>query len=158
MAAGDPPHASASDPGAHSSLQHQVPRTFVLGETVEVAQESPGATRTEHLPDRCRRFRRGPPLDAAKFGHYVRSTRNRGGLAPSVSFHDLQLFYASALIKRGCSVKQVQLALGHKTARVTLDVYGYLWPGEDERVRGAIGRVFRATADSSPPAVDRRPA
>jgi hypothetical protein len=46
----------------------------------------------------------------------------------------------------GCSVKQVQAALGHKSAKVTLDVYGDLWPREEDRVRDAIGRVFRPDA------------
>ena len=87
------------------------------------------------------------PMDAAKFGHYVRMARKRAGLPRTVSFHDLRHFFASALIHAGCSVKQVQLALGHKSARVTLDVYGHLWPGEEDRVRDAIGRVFRPTAD-----------
>ena len=32
----------------------------------------------------------------------------------------------------GCSVKKVQAALGHKSAKVTLDVYGRLWPGEED--------------------------
>lgn len=91
----------------------------------------------------------GLPMDAAKFGHYVRMARKRAGLPRTVSFHDLRHFYASALINAGCSVKQVQLAVGHKSARVTLDVYGHLWPGEEERVREAIGRVFRPTADFS---------
>ena len=87
------------------------------------------------------------PMDAAKFGHYVRMARKRAGLPRTVSFHDLRHFFASALIHAGCSVKQVQLALGHKSARMTLDVYGHLWPGEEDRVRDAIGRVFRPTAD-----------
>jgi len=67
----------------------------------------------------------GLPVDAAKFGHYVRMARKRAGLPRTVSFHDLRHFYASALINAGCSVKQVQLAVGHKSARVTLDVYGH---------------------------------
>jgi hypothetical protein len=40
-------------------------------------------------------------------------------------------------------VKQVQAALGHKSAKVTPDVYGHLWPGEEDRVRDGIGRLFR---------------
>jgi hypothetical protein len=40
-------------------------------------------------------------------------------------------------------VKQVQAALGHKSAKVTLDVYGHLWPGEEDRVRDAIGHLLR---------------
>jgi integrase len=91
----------------------------------------------------------GKSLDAAKFGHYVRMARNRAGLRPNVSFHGLRHFFASALINARCSVKQVQLALGHKSAKVTLDVYGHLWPGEEDRVRDAIGRVFRPSAEFS---------
>ena len=88
----------------------------------------------------------GVPLDAARFGHYVRAARRRAGLPPTVSFHDLRHFFASALINAGCSVKQVQAALGHKSAKMTYDVYGHLWPGEEDRVRDAIGRIFRTAA------------
>jgi integrase len=102
-----------------------------------------------HGPDDIVVHREGQPMDAARFGHYVRKARNRAGLRPAISFHDLRHFYASALINAGCSVKQVQLAVGHKSARVTLDVYGHLWPGEEARVRDAIGRLFRPAADFS---------
>lgn len=85
-------------------------------------------------------------MDAAESGQSVRAARKRAGLPTTASFHDLRHFFASALIYAGCSVKQVQLALGHTSAKVTLDVYGHLWPGEEDRVRDAIGRVFRATS------------
>ena len=32
------------------------------------------------------------------------------------------------------------------TYKVTLDIYGHLWPGEEDRVRDAIGRLFRPDA------------
>jgi integrase len=80
----------------------------------------------------------GRPLDAARFGYYVRAARGAAGLPDTVSFHSLRHFYASALIAAGCSVKQVQSVLGHESAKVTLDVYGHLWPGDDDRVRDAI--------------------
>ncbi|MFN8022237.1 MAG: site-specific integrase [Acidimicrobiales bacterium] len=87
--------------------------------------------------------RDGEPFDSAKFGYEVRAARRRAGLPESVTFHDLRHFFASALIHAGCSVKQVQASLGHKSAKVTLDVYGHLWPGEEDRVRDAIGQLFR---------------
>ncbi len=87
--------------------------------------------------------RDGVPFDSAKFGYELRAARRRAGLPESITFHDLRHFFASALIHAGCSVKQVQAALGHKSAKVTLDVYGHLWPGEEDRVRDAIGRPFR---------------
>ena len=82
-------------------------------------------------------------LKDGKFGYELRAARRRAGLPESITFHDLRHFFASALIHAGCSVKQVQAALGHKSAKVTLDVYGHLWPGEEDRVRNAIGRLFR---------------
>ena len=38
----------------------------------------------------------------------------------------------------GCSVKAVQRYLGHKNASETLDTYGHLWPGDEDRIRDAI--------------------
>jgi integrase len=46
------------------------------------------------------------------------------------------------LISAGCSVKAVQSALGHRSANMTLDVYGHLWSGDEERIRGAMSSVF----------------
>jgi integrase len=66
----------------------------------------------------------------SKFGYELRAARRRAGLPESITFHDLRHFFASALIHAGCSVKQVQAALGHKSAKVTL-------------VRDAIGQLFR---------------
>ena len=87
--------------------------------------------------------RDGAPFDSAKFGCELRAAGRRAGLPESITFYDLRHFFASALFHAGCSVKQVQAALGHKSAKVTLDVYGHLWPGEEDRVRDAIGRLFR---------------
>jgi len=87
--------------------------------------------------------RNGVPFDSAKFGYELRAGRRRAGLPESITFHDLRHFFASALIHAGCNVKQVQAALGHKSAKVTLDIYGHLWPGEEDRVRDAIGPLFR---------------
>lgn len=49
--------------------------------------------------------------------------------------HDLRHVYASALIAGGASVKQVQTALGHSSAVITLRTYAHLWPGDDDRTR-----------------------
>jgi integrase len=87
--------------------------------------------------------RNSVPFDSAKFGYELRAARRRAGLPESITFHDLRHFFASALIHAGCNVKQVQAALGHKSAKVTLDIYGHLWPGEEDRVRDAIGRLCR---------------
>lgn len=51
---------------------------------------------------------------------------------------------ASLLIASGYSVKAVQSFLGHKDASETLDTYGHLWPGDEDRLRAAIDAGFRA--------------
>jgi integrase len=59
-------------------------------------------------------------------------------------YHDLRHYFASSLISAGCSVKAVQHALGHASASVTLDVYGHLWPGDEDRIRAAVDAAFGA--------------
>lgn len=62
-------------------------------------------------------------------------------------------------IASGCSIKHVQMALGHDSARITLDTYAHLIPGDEDRVRDAIDRLPLAlTADAvrSPKLTTRR--
>lgn len=61
--------------------------------------------------------------------------------------HDLRHFYASALIAGGASVKQVQERMGHASPVITLEVYGHLWPGDDDRTRDVMDRVLAPLAD-----------
>jgi integrase len=71
------------------------------------------------------------------------------GLTTGEGFHTLRHFYASALIASGASVKEVQERLGHTSATITLDTYGHLWPGDDERTRDAIDAALAALAARS---------
>jgi integrase len=64
------------------------------------------------------------------------------GLASGVGFHALRHFYASSLIRQGCSVKVVQAHLGHATAAETLDVYSHLWSDDEDRSRAAVDAVL----------------
>ena len=50
----------------------------------------------------------------------------------------LRHYFASALIRSGASVKVVQARLGHASAKTTLDVYGHLFPDEEDRTRTAM--------------------
>jgi integrase len=65
-----------------------------------------------------------------------------------VTAHDLRHFYASALIARGASVKQVQERLGHATAVITLQTHAHLWSGADDRTRDVIDAALSPLADS----------
>jgi len=70
------------------------------------------------------------------------------GIAPEwATFHDLRHFYASLLIRHGCSVKVVQSRLGHATAAETLDTYAHLWPDSDDETRQAVDSALGSIAD-----------
>jgi hypothetical protein len=60
------------------------------------------------------------------------------------STQDLRHHCASVLISSGVSIKSVQRFLGHKNASETLDTYGHLMPGDDDRLRAAIDVALRA--------------
>lgn len=130
---------SQSQPGAFAP-----PKTKASKRTIPVAQEVLDAL-AAHIkvhgtggPEGFIVHRDGRPVDMGAWGHGMRRVSASG-----VKFHDLRHFYASALIADGCSIKAVQSALGHASAAMTLDVYGHLFPGDEDRIRGAIGKVFR---------------
>jgi integrase len=89
----------------------------------------------------------GEPVEHLRFGAGWKATTTGAGLE-GMRFHDLRHHYASALISAGCSVKAVQRALGHSSATTTLDVYGHLFPGDEDRIRAAVQLVFGSTEDS----------
>ena len=68
--------------------------------------------------------------------------RHRASVRPNHAF-------ASALISAGCSVKAVQRALGHASASTTLDTYGHLWPGDEDRIRQAVDAAHAQRAEDS---------
>lgn len=78
----------------------------------------------------------GAPLARTTWQHaFARAARDT---QIDASSHDLRHYCASALISAGCSVKAVQSFLGHKNASETLDTYGHLFPGDEDRIRAAI--------------------
>lgn len=76
-----------------------------------------------------------------------------GGLG--ITPHKLRHTAASLAIAAGADVKVVQLMLGHKSAAMTLDVYGHLWPDRLDEVADALdaGRksaLAKLGAESNP--------
>jgi integrase len=47
-------------------------------------------------------------------------------------------------------VKVIQARLGHASAKTSLDIYGHLFPDEEDRTRHAIDAALRIPADSVP--------
>jgi integrase len=111
-----------------------------------------GRVVTEALAAHLARFDAGPegliftgeagrPVGRNRVADVVRAAATKAG-AGAVRFHDLRHFYASALIRKGLSVKVVQARLGHASAVETLDVYGHLWPDDEDRTRQAVDELL----------------
>jgi integrase len=65
-----------------------------------------------------------------------------------VRLHDLRHTCASLAISAGANVKVVQKLLGHKTAVLTLDRYGHLFPDDLDAVATAFDAAAESTADA----------
>lgn len=72
-----------------------------------------------------------------------------GAVPTGMHAHDLRHFFASALISGGASIKQVQHALGHSSATVTLRVYSHLWPGDEDRTRAIMDAALNCALRSA---------
>jgi integrase len=89
----------------------------------------------------------GGPLRERKFLHgQLKPAAVRAGLPGELRAHDLRHTAASLLIRQGASVKAVQKTLGHKSAVMTLDRYGHLWPDELEDLAERLDRARAAAA------------
>ncbi|MFE3447058.1 tyrosine-type recombinase/integrase [Nocardia sp. NPDC059180] len=102
---------------------------------------------------------KGRRLDALVFpsrkGGYLESTEFRwvfdqaveaAGLSP-VAPHGLRHTAASLAISAGANIKVVQRMLGHKTATLTLDLYGHLFPDDLDAVAVGMDVGARTAAD-----------
>jgi integrase len=85
---------------------------------------------------------RGGPIRRTTFSDSWVRVAGPLGIPLGDGFHQLRHFYASALIRAGESVKVVQKRLGHTSAQMTLDVYGHLWPEDDQATRTAMGTIL----------------
>jgi integrase len=100
----------------------------------------------------------GGPLRERKFFHsQLKRAARRAGLPESLRAHDFRHTAASLLIRQGASVKAVQRTLGHKSAVMTLDRYGHLWPDELEDLAERLDRA-RAAATATEVWPQRGPA
>jgi integrase len=88
-------------------------------------------------------YQDGGPIKRNRFGAMWRQSVARAGLERSFRYHDLRHHFASALIAGNCSIKAVQHALGHASAKETLDTYAHLWPDSDDLTREAINTAWQ---------------
>lgn len=65
------------------------------------------------------------------------------GLTP----HELRHTCASLAIRAGANIKVLQTLLAHKTATLTLDRYGHLFPDDLDRIADAFDLAAESAAD-----------
>jgi integrase len=98
---------------------------------------------------------RGGPVQQHPFAVVWETGRDRARLPSWATPHDLRHYYASLLIRSGASVKVVQRRLGHASAKTTLDIYGHLWPDDEDRTRAAVDAELGTALEA--PAASPRP-
>jgi integrase len=85
----------------------------------------------------------GQPIHRASWSHVWALAVKKVGLPAGFGLHGLRDFFATSLIHAGASPKTVQLALGHSTPMITMNVYVGEWPEAVDRTRtiidGALG-------------------
>ncbi|MFJ8191109.1 tyrosine-type recombinase/integrase [Streptomyces sp. NPDC096094] len=121
----------------HEKRSVPLPRSFAAELHERVKDQRPDLlvfTAPEGGPLRYSNFR-------SRFFDPAVKAAGLGGLG--VTPHKLRHTAASLAIAAGADVKVVQLMLGHKSAAMTLDVYGHLWPDRLDEVADAldIGRT-----------------
>jgi integrase len=81
--------------------------------------------------------------------HIFRPAVLAAGLPAGLRMHDLRHTAASLMIREGATIKAVQKALGHKSAKVTLDRYGHLYPDELAALAERLDRAFQQSQTDS---------
>lgn len=90
---------------------------------------------------------RGQVLNDDNFRHRIFAPAvRRSGVGP-VRFHDLRHTYAALMVAAGAHPKYLQVQMGHSSIRVTLDLYGHLFPDANRSVLAELDRLI----DREPP-------
>lgn len=92
----------------------------------------------------------GGPMRRSNFRRraWLPATR-RAGL-DGLRFHDLRHTAVALAIAQGGHAKAIQERMGHSSVMVTLDRYGHLFEGLDERIAEGLDSMWRETLAASP--------
>ena len=91
-----------------------------------------------------------PPTTTHWFGAAVKRCQTDDEKFPRVTVHELRHTAASLMIASGANVKTVQAQLGHKTATMTLDQYGHLFPDDLDDVADKMDNLVSRCAQKVP--------
>jgi integrase len=62
-------------------------------------------------------------------------------------FHDLRHTCAALLIAQGTHPKAISDRLGHSSISVTMDIYGHLFPEQDEKMAAGLDAVYQQAVE-----------
>jgi len=100
---------------------------------------------------------RGEVLNDDNFRHRVfRPAVRRTGLT-GFRFHDLRHTYAALMVAAGAHPKYLQAQMGHSSIRVTLDLYGHLFPDANRGVLDALDKLIAPSRPHRKKAPKNRP-
>jgi integrase len=81
----------------------------------------------------------GRPLDERNLAQrYFAPAVEKAKIAPGLRLYDLRHTCATQLLAGGAHVKAVSERLGHSSAKMTLDVYAHVLPGEQEKATAIL--------------------
>jgi integrase len=89
----------------------------------------------------------GRILNDDNFRHRVFRPAVRRTKLTGLRFHDLRHTYAALMVAAGAHPKYLQAQMGHSSIRVTLDLYGHLFPDAN---RGVLDKLDALTTPSRP--------
>jgi integrase len=129
-------------PKGHERRSVPIPRFLVDDLARHVADRAPG--------DLVFTGMKGGALRAQVFRHAAFNAAAEAIGAEGLHPHELRHTAASLAIAAGADVKVVQQMLGHKSATMTLDLYGHLFPDRLDEVADALDTAARAIAGVYP--------
>lgn len=127
-----------TDTKNHTSRAVPIPATLVVDLGKLLAGRRPDAL---VFPSQ-----KGGYLTSKEFRWVFDQAARSAGLSGVVP-HGLRHTSASLAISAGANIKVVQRMLGHKTATLTLDLYGHLFPDDLDAVADGMDAGARAAAD-----------
>ncbi|MGW2863100.1 tyrosine-type recombinase/integrase [Streptomyces cinnamoneus] len=91
---------------------------------------------------------KGTMPTASTFGYHFKKACKAAGLVdangkPKYTPHSLRHFFASTALANGIPIHEVSRWLGHKSIKITADVYGHLVPGAWHRCREVMQNAMR---------------
>jgi len=93
--------------------------------------------------------KKGGPLPRTRVAaRDLKRVLDRAGLE-GVSLHTLRHTHASILIYQGVDIKAISRRLGHENITITLQTYGHLLPGQDERAAAMMDEFHASLKNGS---------